>query len=428
MKSRLLRFFSTHIPVSKTIRKGNTINPQVSSVSLLCKNEAGVLSEITTRLKDRANLRSVQSDFSGSKSTNEVRIELSYESLGKKPLDFDEFSAITREFVKDAKKQEVPEVPDFPIVLSDLDKIGNKLMDVKSTSNTDHPSLTEPEYRQRVNDISAVNLGYKMGTKIKDIDYTEKETALWKMIYERLSKLYPEHFASEAYENFKDLEKAGIFTPHRIPQLQQINEYLNKHNNWRVKPVGGILSSRQFLNCLAFRTFCSTQYIRHHKFPFYTPAPDIMHEFMGHIPNFCNPVFCDASQIIGLLSLGATDAVIAQLGAIYWFTVEFGLCKENGRMKFYGAGIASSVSEIEYCMTKNPEVRKLDLTKAYPTTNIDIQDIQKYYYYIDRFSDFLGQLKGIEQLTKKNFSLCINKDATEIFVDKQLKVFEEIIQ
>lgn len=53
------------------------------------------------------------------------------------------------------------------------------------------------------------------------------------------------------------------------------------------------------------------------------------------------------SQTIGLLSLGASEEDIAKLGAVYWYTVEFGACKEGDEVKAYGAGIASSIGEME---------------------------------------------------------------------------------
>jgi phenylalanine-4-hydroxylase len=74
-----------------------------------------------------------------------------------------------------------------------------------------------------------------------------------------------------------------------------------------MKPISGILTQREYLNCLAFRIFPSTQYIRHSLNPFYTPEPDILHEYMGHAVMFANPLICDISQKMGLLSLGASD-------------------------------------------------------------------------------------------------------------------------
>jgi phenylalanine-4-hydroxylase len=73
-----------------------------------------------------------------------------------------------------------------------------------------------------------------------------------------------------------------------IPKINDLSDYLKKSTGFQIKPVPGIISQRSFLNCLAFKVFCSSQFIRHSLTENFAPEPDIIHEYIGHIPMFAN--------------------------------------------------------------------------------------------------------------------------------------------
>ena len=101
---------------------------------------------------------------------------------------------------------------------------------------------------------------------------------------------------------------------------------------------------------------------------------------------FAHKDFSDFSQEIGLASLGASERELARLAAIYWFTIEFGMCKEKGSLKAYGAGILSSVGELQYCLTDKPQYKPLDPFEiAQSHINFPISSMQPYYFVADSF-------------------------------------------
>lgn len=329
---------------------------------------------------------------------------------------------LQRELIKNGlriRKSEVPVKEWFPSQELDLDMLGEELQVPGDGLNQDHPGFTDKVYKERRNLISENSIGYKMGEPIKNFDYSQEETELWGFIWDKLHPLLKAHGCTEYNKNFDILVEAGLFQRDQIPQLEDLNQFLQEKSNWRIKPVNGILSQREFLNALAFRTFCCTQYIRHGSKPEYTPEPDILHEFMGHIPMFSDPLVCDISQLIGILSLGASDAQVAQLGSIYWFTIEFGLCWEEGQRKFYGAGVASSYGEIQN-MVQSQELRELDLINAPPPVDFVVQDVQPFYYIAKSFADVLEQLEDLGEHWHKSFELSYDVNENGFLPDRQV--------
>jgi phenylalanine-4-hydroxylase len=260
-------------------------------------------------------------------------------------------------------------VPWFPMHIRDLDLTRETLDGGSDLINEDHPGFHDEAYRSRREEIVSIANEFSYGRRIPRIDYTEEETTTWGAVYSRLSECTEKWGCKEQLRVMPQLEKECGYAPNNIPQLQDISEFLMEKTGFQLRPVQGLLSARDFLNALAFRTFFSTQYIRHHGNPFYTPEPDICHELLGHVPLFADMDFADFSQEIGLASLGASDEDVDRLATCYWFTVEFGLLREQGKVKAYGAGLLSSFGEMEWACDEAPseECRAMGgITRSHP--------------------------------------------------------------
>ena len=239
------------------------------------------------------------------------------------------------------------EVPWFPRHISELDRVANNTLDAGGDLHAEHPGFRDGRYRRRRTEIDRLARAYRHGAPFPVVTYTAAETRTWGSVYRRLAALHRRH-ACDAYRAaLRDLERHCDFGPGAIPRGRDVSAFLEGRTGFVLRPVAGLLRPRDFLNALAFRVFFSTQYVRHHSAPAYTPEPDVCHELLGHAPMFADPGFAELSQEIGLASLGATDDDIERLARCYWYSVEFGLLWENGQRKAYGAGVLSSVRELE---------------------------------------------------------------------------------
>lgn len=261
----------------------------------------------------------------------------------------------------------------------------------------DHPGASDADYRKRRDRIAALAKNFRETGTITDVEYTAEEQKVWQIVATKLEEIQAER-ASEFYLEAKS--KLGITTT-RIPQLSEMNKRLKELSNFRLAPIEGLVETRAFLSWLSYRTMLCTQYIRHPSRPEYTPEPDIVHEAIGHIPNFTNRDFADFSQFIGHGARIATDEQLEELGRLYWFTVEYGLVEEDGALKAYGAGLLSSFGELENAFTDNVERRPFDLKQVINTT-YDYSDMQPILYVIPSYA-YLKETtrKYIESFGKK---------------------------
>lgn len=247
----------------------------------------------------------------------------------------------------------------------------------------DHPGAHDPEYRERRNFIAALARQYRQDPRheIPVVEYTAEEKEVWRRVCCRLEKAQAEHACSFYLQAKKDLGISCL----AIPQLRDLSAKLEAITGFRLAPIEGLVETRAFLSWLGRRTMLCTQYVRHHSRPDYTPEPDVVHEFIGHVPAFTNPAFADFSQFIGRGAAIANDEQLEQLGRLYWFTVEFGLVREGDEVRAFGAGLLSSYGEMEHAFSKDVERRPFDLRTVIETP-YQYSDMQPLLYVIPSYA------------------------------------------
>lgn len=322
----------------------------------------------------------------------------------------------------------------FPRHISELDLIANRTLDAGIDLEADHPGFQDDVYRKRREELARFSKEHSWNKPIAHIEYTKDEVHCWSMVWDKMEQLWQNYACHEYLDALELMKKHCNYNRDSIPQQADISKFLESRTKFKLRPVSGLLSSRDFLNGLAFRTFFCTQYIRHSSRPLYTPEPDICHELLGHAPMFANQDFCDFSQEIGLASLGASDADIEKLARCYWFSVEFGLCKDRNtpsELKAYGAGLLSSFGELEYACSGpvvevGPTILEWDPEVA-SKQDFPITTYQPVYFLAESLQDAKMKMRRFCEDLPRPFFARYNSQTQTIFIDRpvQRKDFED---
>ncbi|XP_072915755.1 tryptophan 5-hydroxylase 2-like [Hemitrygon akajei] len=325
------------------------------------------------------------------------------------------------------EEEEMSEIVWFPKKLSELDKSSQRVLMYGSELDADHPGFKDNVYRGRRKYFVDVAMNYKIGQPIPRVEYTEEEIRTWGMVFRELTKLYPTHACQEYLKNFPLLTKYCGYREDNIPQLEDVSAFLKERSGFVLRPVAGYLSPRDFLAGLAFRVFHCTQYVRHGSDPFYTPEPDTCHELLGHVPLLAEPSFAEFSQELGLVSLAASDEDVQKLATCYFFTVEFGLCKQEGQLRAYGAGLLSSIGELKHALSDKAIVKPFD-PKTTCTQECLITTFQEAYFLSESFEEAKEKMREFAKSVKRPFSIHYDPYTQSIEVLKDTRSIEKVVQ
>ncbi|WP_159865475.1 phenylalanine 4-monooxygenase [Novosphingobium sp. 9U] len=222
--------------------------------------------------------------------------------------------------------------------------------------------------------------------------YSPEAHDRWRRLYAAQSALAARYAAPQFLEGLAKLDSAG-----GIPRFDDANRVLQAETRWTLVAVPGFIPDAVFFDHLAHRRFPVTRWLREEHELDYLVEPDVFHDFFGHVPMLLDPRIADFLEMYGragekAMAMGALD----MLARIYWYTIEFGLVREEGGLKVFGAGIVSSAGETVYAIEDEAVLRLPFDPERVMRTAYSIDNFQQNYFVLDSLDQLIGSLVGLD--------------------------------
>ena len=222
----------------------------------------------------------------------------------------------------------------------------------------------------------------------KQTAYDSEDDAIWNDLFARQMEVLPGRAATAFIAGLDklDLGRGGV------PDFGRLSEELDKLTGWSVVPVPMLIPDHVFFWHLANRRFPAGNFIRTRETFDYIQEPDVFHDVFGHVPMLTDPTYADYMAEYGKAGWKAMRYNrLKALGALYWYTVEFGLLEEAEGIRAYGAGILSGPTEVVYATeAESPNRIMLNVDRVMRTDYV-IDDLQPTYFVIESFEDLFRQ-------------------------------------
>jgi phenylalanine-4-hydroxylase len=224
--------------------------------------------------------------------------------------------------------------------------------------------------------------------------YTDQHHRTWRKLFKKRMETLPDQACSFFLKGLAIIN----MVPDRMPRIEEINANLKPMTGWQACPVAGYIAANDFFGSLAQRKFPTTITIRPEDQLDYLPEPDMFHDAFGHVPLHTDTVFADFLQKFGEVGMREmSDEERLRLSRLFWFTVEFGLVEEDGKVKLYGSGLCSSPGEGEYSLTDAVEKRPFNAERAMDTA-FEIDHYQPILYVAESFEQIF---EAIDQQARR---------------------------
>ena len=227
--------------------------------------------------------------------------------------------------------------------------------------------------------------------------YTKDDLWVWKTLFNRQKENIPGK-ASKSYIDALE-HMSPVLNADEIPDFEKINLWFKNETQWELQVVPGLIPVEEFFKLLADRKFCSSTWLRSKDSLDYLEEPDVFHDIFGHVPLLSDPVFSEFLHEFGKLGcqfLEDTEKLI-QLQRLYWFTIEFGVIREQGNIQSYGAGILSSSGETNQIHERKANFIEYSI-QAIIEKEFRTDIMQKDYYVVSSFEVLFESLKTLTEV------------------------------
>lgn len=229
-------------------------------------------------------------------------------------------------------------------------------------------------------------------------NYTEHDFLVWETLFNRQMEILKPIISSEYLKALDEVK----FTSEKIPDFNEVGDLLKLLTGWSLQVVPNISPQKEFFEFLSQKKFTCTCWLRTMEQLDYLEEPDMFHDVFAHVPLLSNKNYVNFFKGISDIALKHIDneKAIELLGKIYWFTIEFGLIKENTQLKIYGAGIISSMGETKHCLSSIVSHIDFDILTIF-NTDYRTDIIQEKYFVIESFEQLYKSLPEIELALQK---------------------------
>lgn len=232
-------------------------------------------------------------------------------------------------------------------------------------------------------------------------NYTEEDHQVWKILFDRQIVNLPDAATKEFLIGMEKVK----FTNDKIPNFEETNEILRSLTGWELVAVEGIVDDRLFFELMANKKFPATTWLRKMSELDYLEEPDMFHDVFAHVPLLANQAFVDFLQALSQIGHEHSDDPVAidLLSRVYWFTIEFGLIREQGDLRIYGAGILSSAGETEFSLSKKPKHFEYHVEQIL-NTPYRKDTFQDRYFIVDSYEQLFNSIDEVKALLSEKLN------------------------